>query len=324
MWDSISTEILNQYSLSVDENIRTAQGFDIIDKSEVTASFTEKGKKYPLTPLFRTINSPKGTTEHQHDFLEIIFIIQGTGWHIINGKRNRIQAGEIFFINTAKKHYYQSDEGESFSYISFSFYPSLINPILTMQKINAGLNYWLIEPFFFDHPEKGAAWFQVNPQSFFKLSNLALLIIDRFNNSYPAVSIEVTDLFKSFVSIVYQLFSREITEKDNSHQKIEKVFWNMINEIEKRLHKKFTLDDIAMSVGLGRTRASEIFKNIEGESIIEYARRRRTEKAAKLLIDSDMPILEIAYESGFHDLSYFNRTFKNYYNISPSNYRLQR
>ena len=54
---------------------------------------------------------------------------------------------------------------------------------------------------------------------------------------------------------------------------------------------------------------------------MEYVIQFRLRKAAELLQHSTLPVLEIATQSGFNNLSNFNRQFKKYYQITPSQYR---
>ena len=63
------------------------------------------------------------------------------------------------------------------------------------------------------------------------------------------------------------------------------------------------------------------FKKHLGVSCMEYVIQFRLRKAAELLQHSTLPVLEIATQSGFNNLSNFNRQFKKYYQITPSQYR---
>ena len=69
------------------------------------------------------------------------------------------------------------------------------------------------------------------------------------------------------------------------------------------------------------THFMNFFKKHLGVSCMEYVIQFRLRKAAELLQHSTLPILEIATQSGFNNLSNFNRQFKKYYQITPSQYR---
>jgi AraC-like DNA-binding protein len=63
------------------------------------------------------------------------------------------------------------------------------------------------------------------------------------------------------------------------------------------------------------------FKETMGTSFVDYLKEYRLTMAARLLLSSDSSILAIASEVGFDNLSYFNRSFKKQYKVTPSQYR---
>jgi AraC-like DNA-binding protein len=63
------------------------------------------------------------------------------------------------------------------------------------------------------------------------------------------------------------------------------------------------------------------FKETMGTSFVDYLRDYRLTIASRLLTTSDSSILDIAAESGFENLSYFNRAFKAHFGMTPRDYR---
>jgi DNA-binding response OmpR family regulator/two-component sensor histidine kinase len=61
--------------------------------------------------------------------------------------------------------------------------------------------------------------------------------------------------------------------------------------------------------------------NLTGMSPVEFIRNIRVEHSAQLLRNSDSNVSEAAYNSGFNDLSYFTKCFKNHFGITPKNYK---
>ena len=72
---------------------------------------------------------------------------------------------------------------------------------------------------------------------------------------------------------------------------------------------------------MSETAFSHFFKKQTQRSFTEYLIDVRIGYAAKLIIDSEKNINEICYESGFNNISNFNRTFKNKRGITPSEFR---
>ena len=66
---------------------------------------------------------------------------------------------------------------------------------------------------------------------------------------------------------------------------------------------------------------SHLFKELMNTTFVNYVNELRLTRAAMLLTTTDNPIIEIAGQSGFNNISNFNRAFKMYYDMTPSKYR---
>ena len=84
-----------------------------------------------------------------------------------------------------------------------------------------------------------------------------------------------------------------------------------------------SLDEAARSVGLGRRRFTELFREITGESWRKQLQRLRMEYAAKLLSSTERSVTAVAFECGFEELSHFHHSFKASYGTTPLAYRQQ-
>jgi AraC-like DNA-binding protein/ligand-binding sensor protein len=87
--------------------------------------------------------------------------------------------------------------------------------------------------------------------------------------------------------------------------------------------KKISLKEIASVAGLSAPYFSTIFKDEMGENLSKYLNRLRVEKASHLLLETEMPLGEIAACCCFEDQSWFSKIFKAYTGISPGKYRNQ-
>jgi len=56
-------------------------------------------------------------------------------------------------------------------------------------------------------------------------------------------------------------------------------------------------------------------------TLFDYLNQIKTEFACKLLMDNDLSILEVCLDSGFNNLSHFNKQFKKATGVTPSEYR---
>ncbi|MBH5316481.1 AraC family transcriptional regulator [Paenibacillus sp. GSMTC-2017] len=94
--------------------------------------------------------------------------------------------------------------------------------------------------------------------------------------------------------------------------------------IEANVCNSLTLEELAAVAGFSKYHFHRIFKGIVNESLLQFVNRVKLEKSVNLLIHRpEMTVTDIAYRFGFTDTSTFSRAFKNYYQMSPNNYRNQ-
>jgi AraC-like DNA-binding protein len=80
---------------------------------------------------------------------------------------------------------------------------------------------------------------------------------------------------------------------------------------------------IASVVNLAEVSLCRFFKANTGMTLFEYLNKIKVDFACKMLMDKNMSILEICLDSGFNNLSHFNKQFKKITGLPPSEYRKQ-
>ena len=101
---------------------------------------------------------------------------------------------------------------------------------------------------------------------------------------------------------------------------IEKV----IDYIENNLSNKLDLEKISEAVHYSKYHLHRLFLETVGMTIHDYVGRRQLTEAAKLLVFSDRPIIEIAFICGYESQQAFSSAFKSMYKIPPAQYRENR
>lgn len=91
--------------------------------------------------------------------------------------------------------------------------------------------------------------------------------------------------------------------------------------IDLHYSEKVTLDRLAQLVGMTPTAFSRFFRKRTGRPLIEYILDVRLGAAARLLVDTSSSVAEICYETGFNNLSNFNRAFRRHKGMSPREFR---
>jgi AraC family transcriptional regulator len=108
---------------------------------------------------------------------------------------------------------------------------------------------------------------------------------------------------------------------NNSKENIECIN-KVVKYIERTIDKELPLEELAELAFFSPFHFQKIFKEILGESPKQYIKRLRLEEAARILaFQPEQNILEVAFQVGFQSLESFSRAFKDYYTVSPNNYK---
>ena len=94
-----------------------------------------------------------------------------------------------------------------------------------------------------------------------------------------------------------------------------------IDYIETHLSEKLDLDIVANAVHYSKHHLHRVFTNTIGLTIHEYVQRRKLTEAAKLLVFSNKPVLDIALIAGYESQQAFTNVFTAMYKQPPSKYR---
>jgi len=78
---------------------------------------------------------------------------------------------------------------------------------------------------------------------------------------------------------------------------------------------------LAKRVNLSASHLRQLFKVETGISPMQFLRNLRMERSCALLLSSFLSIKEVSFESGFPDVSHFERDFKRCYGMTPSEFR---
>ena len=91
--------------------------------------------------------------------------------------------------------------------------------------------------------------------------------------------------------------------------------------VQKEFKETVSLKKAASIIHLSESAFCKFFKRTSGKTFSDYTNEIRIAHACQLLIETDKPIIEIANDSGFESLTYFNRVFLRKKKKRPGEYR---
>ncbi|WP_319414669.1 AraC family transcriptional regulator [Marispirochaeta aestuarii] len=114
-----------------------------------------------------------------------------------------------------------------------------------------------------------------------------------------------------------QVSESELIRRNLRNQVLNKIF----SYIHENFGQDISLEEAAASVHLSKFYFSRFFRSQTGQTFHAYLNRVRISHAEDLLADTELPVTEVAYQSGFGSIKTFNRQFRTATGTSPSRYR---
>lgn len=154
-------------------------------------------------------------------------------------------------------------------------------------------------------------------------------IFEYFNNYILSEKILVADYISSVlkISTVSELnvYLRKILSKivsmivGNARENINIL--NAKSYIDKYYSLPITLEKISFVAGYNESYFSRTFKKVVGESFSNYLMQTRINAAKEIILNSSLPLVEISFQVGFENYSYFSSKFKTITGMTPIEFR---
>ncbi|MGF0336060.1 AraC family transcriptional regulator [Ectopseudomonas toyotomiensis] len=118
----------------------------------------------------------------------------------------------------------------------------------------------------------------------------------------------------------YQLLSAVTSSELCDEQHVERIN-RAVDYIFQHYAQGISQEEVAEHLGMTTTYFSRFFKQATGRGFVEFVNRLRVSKSCELLSKSDKPVTDVCFESGFSNISNFNRRFQQLKGMTPSGYR---
>jgi AraC-like DNA-binding protein/quercetin dioxygenase-like cupin family protein len=105
--------------------------------------------------------------------------------------------------------------------------------------------------------------------------------------------------------------------KPHDQQRMQSVY----HFVEQNFQKQFTLDEASQVINMTPPAFCRFFKKLNHKTFIEFVNEFRVAHACSLLSEEHLSIAAVSYESGFNNLSHFNKQFKIVTGVTPTQYR---
>jgi AraC-like DNA-binding protein len=118
----------------------------------------------------------------------------------------------------------------------------------------------------------------------------------------------------------YTLLNNEDSETESEFIEADTRLIKVLSFLKREYTRQLTLKEIAGVAGMNQTSFCRYFLEKTGKTCVQYINDLRIGYACKLLQEGKYSISEICYESGFNNVSNFNRQFRQIIKHSPTEY----
>ena len=251
---------------------------------------------------------------HWHNDVELIVIKKGTGTISVDMEPQTVSAGDIILVRPGQIHSISQHDNDAMEYENILFRPDLLYSQNTDLRT---LEYFDL----YFNPEYDLPWHIDHSNSCHKKLAECINAIDTLCGERPRyyeLSVKAY-LFQFF----YLLFSGQKTPVYSTGRKSLDKVKQMIAYIEEHYMEPITVQSAADYMGFSNSHFMKFFKQNMHTTFTSYLNHYRLTIAGRLLLTTDDNILVISEKTGFNNLSYFNRLFKQYFHMTPREYRMK-
>lgn len=254
---------------------------------------------------------------HQHPQCQLTVILEGSGQFLSGDYVGRFQGGDVFFLGENAPHVFRSDgiyfeEKANLSVAGntvFFDFDAIKNGLLNLDELHA-LNRFR---------DFAGLCFQVRGGIAHRIQQVLLRFGASVGLQRFQAAIGLLDLIEQAGEELQQLNSGGrllgFSEKDGS--RMDRV----MQYILAHRFQKITLVEVAAQANLTKEAFCRFFKLRTRKTFTDYLLHLRINEAKQLLQETELGISEIAYQVGFENLSYFNRSFKRIAGQTPRDFR---
>lgn len=314
-------ELLEQLREITEEERRILNGEAEVDRDLYTSGsdFTidsnkmlEEGKLIAIRTHTRFVHFPL----HRHNYVEVLYVCEGTLTNIIDGKQVIVRKGELLFLNQFTHHEILA-AGRSDIAINFMVLPEFFDVAYSMAGNNNVLADFLVNVLRRDNQQGEYLHFKVS--EVLQIQNLLEnMIYSLVTGKGDQNRINQTTMGLIFL---YLLESVQYAEMRLPNQYENMITMTTLDYIEQQ-YKTATLTELCEKLHLPMHMLSKMIRKNTGFNFKELLQRKRLNKAVELMCETDLPISDIIAAVGYENGSYFHRVFKERYHTTPRAFRV--
>lgn len=251
---------------------------------------------------------------HWHNDMEIIYIKKGRGTITVDLIRFQVSKGDIIIVPPGQLHSIEQFSDCSMEYENIIFQLSML---MALQRDICTEEFF--QPMIHGKILPDTLYTQDSPE-YSALSRCLDTIDDICRDFRPGYQLAIKGQLFTFF---YELSKSSHNAASHKNNKSLDRLKGLLKYVETNYQEKISIADAARICNFSQSHFMKFFKASMGVSFTDYLNDYRITMASRLLTSSSDTVVNIATETGFDNLSYFNRVFKRKYQCTPTEFRRQ-
>lgn len=234
---------------------------------------------------------------HFHEYYEIYFLDSGRRNHVTNNQILEMQSGDCIIFPPLNMHHSYGETDVPFSRVCIYFRPDMILSSEVLEKIPEN-------PVVFRPDEKS-------------LRNFRRKVYEMLTEGGNRGPFRETELQALLNQILVAILRMQKAASGANGTRMARI----LNYISGHYAQDLSLSDMADIFGISEYYFCREFRKYTNRSFIEYLQITRVMNAKRLFMETDMNVTQVAMQTGFSNLTHFNRVFRSISGETPSSYR---
>ena len=291
----------------INENLYNVPGSSVIESRLLLS----RGKLITVRPHTRFVHFPC----HTHDYVEAIYMCMGKTTHYINGNEVILKSGELLFLSQNAEQEILPAGTEDLA-VNFIILPEFFDTaVMMMGDEETPLRKFLVDCMKNNSENAGYLHFKVSDivpvQNL--IENLLWSLLHKNTNRRRIIQNTMGLLFLHLMD-----YTERLEYGDNRDEAIIKALSYIENN-----YASASLTELARRQHYDFAWYSREIKKKTGSTFTELVQQKRLSQAAFMLKNTDINIADISVKTGYDNISYFHRLFKEKFGLTPHEYRVQ-
>jgi AraC family transcriptional regulator, L-rhamnose operon transcriptional activator RhaR len=261
---------------------------------------------------------------HAHDFIEIAYVVSGSGVHRIGESEYSVSKGDLFIINYDTPHEFRSlhASSETSLYVyNCIFKPEFIDSSLINCKDFSDITYHFFFKSFFPEESKDRNGIKLIDFDSHEIEEL----YEKMYREYQAQEEGYVEIIRAYIIelliTIFRLYRRNVKLEKENEVRHKQIIEKVLLYLKGNHSREIKLENLPFTAFLSRNYFCKLFKEYTGMTTMEYVQKVRIEEACMLLKETDLKVIDIASEVGYSDVKFFNQIFKKSLGRTPREYR---